>query len=93
MAGFGGISRSTGAIVAMDSWSWPLSRRGDGVIVPVSIPGVRGVHVAGLSRIPGGAGLTSASSEAAGGVKMESARTERQLAASAVLLTPPDVRS
>jgi hypothetical protein len=66
---------------------------GDGVIVLVSISCVRGAHVAGLSRTPGGAGLTSPSAEATGGVKMESARTERQLAASAGLLTTADGRS
>jgi len=66
---------------------------GAGVIVSVSISCVPGVHAAGLSRTPGGAGLPSPSAEAAGGVKMESARTERQLAVSAVLLTSADSRA
>jgi hypothetical protein len=37
---------------------------GDPVIAPVSTSCVRGVHVAGMPRTPGGAGLTSPSAEA-----------------------------
>jgi hypothetical protein len=56
---------------------------GDGAAVPVSISCVRGVRVAGLSRTPGGAGLTSPSAEAAGGVNEEpdTTRTSRRRAA------------
>jgi hypothetical protein len=64
----------------------------DGVIVLVSIPCVRGVREAGLSRAPGGAGLTSPSAEAAGGVK-RSASAPSAASCGAVLLTPADVRS
>ena len=65
---------------------------GDDVIAPVSIPCVCGVHVAGLSRTPGRAGLTSASAEAAGGVK-RSPSGPSAASCEAVLLTPADVRS
>ena len=41
----------------------------DGVVVPVSIPCVRGLHAAGLSRISGGAGLPSRSAEETAAVK------------------------
>ena len=50
------------------------------------------MHAAGLSRIPGGAGLPSASAEAAGGVK-RSPPGPSAANCVAVLLTPADVRS
>ena len=65
---------------------------GDSVILAVSISCVRGVHVAGLFRTPGGAGLTSPSAEAAGGVKKRPTGPSAASCA-AVLLTPTGVRS
>src|SRR4051812_47760287 len=65
---------------------------GDGAVLPVSIPCVRGVHAAGLPRGPGEAGLPCPSAEAAGGVK-RSPSGPSAASCEAVLLTPADVRS
>jgi hypothetical protein len=65
---------------------------GDGVIVRVSISCVRGVHVAVLSRTPGGAGLPCPPAEAAGGVK-RSASAPSAASCEAGPLTATDVRS
>src|SRR4051812_2413347 len=63
----------------------------DGVIVPVSISCVRGVHARGSPRTPGGADLPCASAEAAGGVK-RSPSGPSAASCEAGLLTPANVR-